>query len=69
MKECMNLLSASDLDFVRRYLHEDKQDLARALGTNSRALATRFCKLKKRLEESIQIQGGNVPGAGGKSRK
>jgi hypothetical protein len=64
MKECMDLLSASDLDFVHRYLHEDKEKLALELGTNPGAMATRFCKLKKRLRESMEIDAGNkLPGA------
>jgi hypothetical protein len=64
MNQCMDLLSASDLDFVQRYLHEDKQELALELGTNPGAMATRFCKLKKRLQESMQVETGNkLPGA------
>jgi DNA-directed RNA polymerase specialized sigma24 family protein len=69
MRQCLDLLSASDLDFVRRYLHEDKQELARELGTNPGAMATRFCKIKKRLQEAMQIETGNKSRDGKNSRK
>jgi len=52
-RECLDLLSAAEIEFIQKYLHEDKQLLALELKTNAGAMATRFCKLKKRLEGSV----------------
>jgi DNA-directed RNA polymerase specialized sigma24 family protein len=54
LDECMEALSARDFDFVKRYLHENKESLARELKTNPAAMAIRFCKLKKRLEKWVR---------------
>lgn len=61
LRECMDLLSGPDLDFVRRYLHENKQDLAYELQSTPAAMATRFCRLKKRLQESLRISDRRKP--------
>ena len=55
-RECMDLLSDVEIEFVQKYLHADKQLLAAEMSTNAGAMATRFCKLKKRIEESIRTQ-------------
>lgn len=54
LNECFAILSDPDCEFVRRYLHEEKRMLARELGTNPAAMAIRFYKLKKRLEEWVR---------------
>ena len=57
-RQCMDLLSAADVEFVQRYLYEDKRALAAELDTNPGAMATRFCKLKRRLEKSLGLHTG-----------
>lgn len=54
LNECMQALSVRDFDFARRYLHEDKEVLARELGTNRAAMAIRFYKIKRHLEEFVR---------------
>lgn len=69
IRESMELLSRPDFEFVQRYLYEDKQALARELDTSTGAMATRFCRLKKRLQELMKIDMNTRSLAGKKTQK
>lgn len=53
-RECMDTLTKEEAEFIRKYLHEDKQQLALDEGTTPKALAVYFFRLIQRIKKGIR---------------